>query len=149
MFNLRKVAAFLGVRPLTPFERAARLIQTGDYAKAEAELTALLCADDSADRAAIFNKRGVARVHQGRRQEALSDFEAALEVQPSLAAALVNIGNLLLEDGDIEGAMRKYEAAVRSDDGSRVAHFNLGVALKKLGRHAESVREFRRADRLG
>ncbi len=149
MFNLNKVAAFFGVRPPSPFARATRLIETGDYAKAEAELTALLSSEDASHRASIFNKRGVARVHQERHADALSDFRAALELRPGFAPALVNVGNLLLEGGQIEAAVVQYEAAVRSDDAYRVAHFNLGVAYKKLGRHADAVREFRRADRLG
>jgi len=149
VFTLSKVAAFFGVRPLTPFERAIRLIESGDYANADARLTALLTSGDAADRASIFNKRGVARVHLGRHEDALNDFRAALEIRPGYAPALVNIGNLLLEGGEVEAAMLQYEAAVQSDDAYRVAHFNLGVALKKLGRHADAVREFRRADRRG
>ena len=148
VFNLSKVAAFFGVRPLTPFERAVRLLERGDYANAETQLTALLSAENSSDRAGIFNKRGVARVHLGHHEDALNDFREALEIRPGYAPALVNIGNLLLEGGEVEAALLQYEAAVRSDDAYRVAHFNLGVALKKLGRHADAVREFRRADRL-
>lgn len=76
----------------------------------------------------------------------MQDFAMALELSPAFAPALVNVGNLLLEDGDLKGAVARYEAALRSDDGYHVAHLNLGVAYKKLGRHAEAVREFRRAD---
>ena len=148
VFNLSKVAAFFGVRAPSPFERAVRLIDVGEFVRAEAELSALLSTEDSGNRATIFNKRGVARVNQGRHAEALSDFNAALEIHPGFAPALVNIGNLLLEGGQIDAAVLQYEAALRSDDGHRAAHFNLGVAFKKLGRHAEAVREFRRADRI-
>ena len=123
-------------------------MQTGQYARAEAELSRLLETESRIrERAGIFNKRGVARIEQGRRDDALPDFAAALELQPAFAPALVNVGNLLLESGDVEGAIVNYEAALRSDDHYRVAHLNLGVAYKKLGRHAEAVREFRRADR--
>lgn len=124
------------------------MIEVGEYTRAEDELSALLVDGASADRATIFNKRGVARVHLGRRAEALSDFAAALEIRPGFAPALVNIGNILLEEGDLEGAIGQYEAALRSDDRYRIAHLNLGVALKKLGRHADAVRAFRRADRF-
>jgi len=148
VFNLRKVSAFFRPRQQSPFERALGLMQTGQYARAEAELSRLLETESrTRERAGIFNKRGVARIEQGRREDALPDFAAALELQPAFAPALVNIGNLLLESGDVEGAIVHYEAALRSDDHYRVARLNLGVAYKKLGRHAEAVREFRRADR--
>lgn len=148
MFNLRKVSAFFERRKRSPFERAVRLIETGNYAQADAVLSGLLASGAApAERASILNKRGVARIHQDRREDALGDFAAALELRPGFAPALVNVGNLLLEDGDVEAAVVQYEAALRSDQGYRIAHLNLGVAYKRLGRHADAVREFRRADR--
>ncbi|MDQ6929667.1 MAG: tetratricopeptide repeat protein [Candidatus Eremiobacteraeota bacterium] len=150
MFNLRKLTAFFAPgRPATSYERAVRLLETGAFEQAERELSALVAsAASDSERAAVINKRGIARVHQNRRDEALEDFTAALEFKPQFASALLNIGNLLLEDGELDEAIAHYESAVRSDDSYAVAHMNLSAAYKKAGRHAESVREFRRASRL-
>jgi len=149
VFNLRKLSAFLRRKPPGPYERAVRNLQTGSCEKAERAFSELLKGELSKDaRTAILNKRGISRVYQGRREEALTDFSAALGLDPTFAPSLVNLGNLLLEDGDLEEAIVHYECAVRSDDSYSVAHVNLAAAYKKAGRHADAVRQFRRANRV-
>ena len=150
VFNLRKLSAFLRRRPLSPYERGVRDLQIGAYEKAEREFSELLeGAVSKNERAAILNKRGVSRIHLGRRAEALADFCSALELDATFAPSLVNVGNLLLEDGDVDEAIAHYESALRYDDDYSVAHVNLAAAYKKAGRHADAVRQFRRANRLG
>jgi tetratricopeptide (TPR) repeat protein len=149
VFNLRKLSAFFRARAeASPYERALQLLEEGAYAPAERAFTELLAAEQQSERVTILNKRGVARVHQNRRDEALQDFNAALQIDPQFPPSLVNVGNLLLEDGRLEEAILQYEAAVRSDDSYAVAHMNLSAAYKQAGRHAEAVREFRRAGRV-
>lgn len=113
------------------------------------DFTLLLDAAHSAnERARIANKRGVAFVRLGRRAEALADFAAAIDCVPRFAPALVNIGNLLLEDGVLDEAIVHYEAAIRADESYAVAHLNLAVAYRKIGRRSDAVRELRLAHRL-
>jgi tetratricopeptide (TPR) repeat protein len=133
----------------TPKGRALAALARGHLAEAEIEFAAALTvADDPKDRAFLLNKRGVARVAMDRKEDALLDFQAALECRPGFAAAMSNVGNLLLESGDVEAAIAQYEAAIRCDDYYAVAHLNLGVAYKRAGRIAEGVREIRRANGL-
>ena len=150
MFNLRKLTAFLRpASPAAPYDRAVRLLEIGAFAEAERELNALLeaqCSDR--ERAMGLNKRGVARVQQGRRAEAFGDFSAALDSRPNFAPAIVNLGNLLLEDGQLDEAILQYERALRCDSLYAVAHMNLSAAYKRAGRHADAVREFRLASRV-
>ena len=136
-------------KPLTPYQEAVRLLDAGKAAAAEARFTELLeTAAGDAERAAIANKRGIARVNQQRRDEARADFELALSLYPDFPPSLVNLGNLLLEDGKLDEAIAQYERAVRIDDEYSVAHVNLSVAYKKAGRHGDAVREYRRAGKL-
>lgn len=136
-------------KPLTPYEEAVRLLGSGRYGEAEARLTELLEGETAApERAAVANKRGVARVQLGRRDDALADFQLALTLRPDFAPALVNIGNLLLEGGRLDEAIAQYERAVRVDDEYALAHLNLSAAYKKAGRHEEAVREYRRGGKL-
>jgi lipoprotein NlpI len=150
VFNFRKVKALFRPESLPPFERAVVALERGAYADALAGLDALLAQPDlsNADRAKIANKRGVALVRLGDRDAALDAFAAALESLPRYAPALVNIGNLCLEEGSLDDAVVHYEAAIRADDTYHVAHLNLGIAYKRMGRTAESVRELKRAGRL-
>jgi tetratricopeptide (TPR) repeat protein len=100
------------------------------------------------DRALALNKRGVALVAAGRRDEARTAFRDALIAVESYAPALVNIGNLLLEDGDADGAIDRYRAALRADPDYVSGHLNLGIALKRAGRASEGIRHLRIAQRL-
>jgi tetratricopeptide (TPR) repeat protein len=72
----------------------------------------------------------------------------ALAADPHCVPAIVNVGNLLLEDAVLDDAVAHYEAALRLDEAYAAGHFNLGIAYKRLGRRADAVREFRRADRI-
>ena len=138
------------VRDEDPFACALRALRRGDYARAETELTSLLAAQEWTpnDRVFLLNKRGVARIGLARHDGARADFEAALELNPSFAPAIANLGNLLLEAGDLDGAIAAYERAIACDPEYAVAYFNLGVAYKRYGRVAEGVRALRQAQRL-
>ncbi len=150
VFNLRKLSALWGRPVRTAFELALLALEQGHDEDAYGRLSELLAAEQlsALQRATVHNKRGVALVNMNRKSEALSDFSAALELEPALCPALVNLGNIFLEDGNIEEAILQYHAAVRADETYALAHLNLGAAYKKLGRHAEAVRELRTANRL-
>ena len=136
-------------RALTPYERALTALEAGEYGVALDECAAALAlAGDDAARADALNKRGVALVGLDRRDEALSAFCEALECSEKHAPALVNVGNLLLEDGNLEDAVDYYQAAMRADPAYPLAYRNLSVASKRLGRPGEAVRYLRVADRL-
>lgn len=99
-------------------------------------------------RAFYLNKRGIARVKLGRREDARADFESALECVGRYAPALTNIGNLLLEDGRVDDAITAYRDAIDADREYAVAYVNLGTAYKRAGRLAEAVRAMRAGLRL-
>ncbi|MGH7661250.1 MAG: tetratricopeptide repeat protein [Vulcanimicrobiaceae bacterium] len=152
MFAFRRLLAALrapGARAGDPFAQAVRRLERGDASGALGDFTALLdTATSNDERAQVVNKRGVAYVRLGRRDDALRDFTAALELAPRYAPALANIGNLLFEDGVLDEAIVYYEAAIRADDRYAVAHLNLAVAYRRAGRRSEAVRELRVAHRL-
>ncbi len=150
MFNLYKFKALFRLPVLPPFERAVADLDAGRHAEALVQFETLLAAENltPAERAKVANKRGIALVKLGRRDEALQAFQNVLDAMPRYAPSLVNVGNLCLEDGSIDDAVMHYEAAIRADDEYPVAHLNLGVALKHLGRTSESVRELKKASRL-
>jgi tetratricopeptide (TPR) repeat protein len=148
----RFLRRFASPKPSTPRELAIRALEDGRYAEAVALLDELVAAagapGDPAERAFLLNKRGVASIGLKEREKAAADFCAALEAVPRFAPALANSGNLLLEDGDVDGAIARYEEAVAADEGYAVAFHNLGVAYKRAGRFGDAVRAMRTAMRL-
>jgi tetratricopeptide (TPR) repeat protein len=130
-------------------ERALAALDAGDYEWAEAAFTQLLAADAApGERAFLFNKRGVARIGLGRREQARSDFTSALACRPRYAPTLANLGNLLLEEARLDDAIAHYEAAIEADPSYAVAYVNLAAARKRTGQYAEAVRALRQAYRI-
>jgi tetratricopeptide (TPR) repeat protein len=135
--------------PATPYERGVAALDAGRHEEALAEFeSALTAATVAAERAAAHNKRGVTLVALGERDAALADFCTALALDERYAPALVNLGNLLLEEGHARDAIDYYEAAIRADEKYAVAYRNLGIAHKRIGQRAESVHNLRTANRL-
>ncbi len=137
-------------REPSPRERALRSLDGGKPAEAEVQLDALLESHGPAgqERAFLLNKRGVARVRQGRSEAAGEDFRAALEFDPAHAPALVNLGNLALESNHIEEALRRYEEAMAADARCSQAYAGASAAYKRLGRYDDAVRSWRTARSL-
>lgn len=71
-------------------------------------------------------------------------YRQALEQQPSLAAALTNLGNLLYRRGDVAGARALYEQAVEHEPDQAEARYNLGNLLEDLGETELAIAELRR-----
>jgi superkiller protein 3 len=68
----------------------------------------------------------------------------------SLQAATfaTNSGKKLLANGDLDGAISQFRAAINSAPSYGVAHYELGLALAQKGQKDESDREFQRASEL-
>lgn len=81
--------------------------------------------------------------------EARHAYEAALELDPRLAAAWTNLGGLLAELGEIEEAQEHFEEALRHDPDQLQAHLNLAeLAMRQRGPEAAAAayREVLRRD---
>ncbi len=132
------------------FACALSKLDRGEFSDAEAALSELLAGEPvtTRERAFLLNKRGVARIGLARLEAARADFMAALEASPAYPPALTNLGNLLLEDGQIDAAIARYESAIAADRDYATAYLNLGVAYKRAGRIGEAVRAMRRAHTL-
>ena len=72
----------------------------------------------------------------------------AIELEPMHADALVNLGRLLHERGDVADAAERYRRALAVRPGHATAAYNLGVALEDLGRSEEAIDAYRAALRV-
>lgn len=78
-------------------------------------------------------------------RDAKDAYTRALELDPGLADAWVNLGRLLHEEGDAANAARHYRKAIELDAGHVLALFNLGVALEDLRMPEEAALAYRTA----
>lgn len=82
---------------------------------------------------------------EGRFQDALARYEAAIHLAPNLARAHLNRGNALLALGDADGAAGAYATALVQDPVYAAAHYNMGNALVRSNRRAAALAAYRRA----
>jgi tetratricopeptide (TPR) repeat protein len=78
-------------------------------------------------------------------EQAAEAFRRAVELDAGLADAHINLGVLLHEWSDLEGAEMCYRLAMRTDPASATAAYNLGVVLEDLGNPEEATEVYRRA----
>lgn len=88
---------------------------------------------------------GSLRKHQGQFLEAISLFEALLDIDDTQAVAYYNLGVAQRARGYLEPAIEAYQQAIKLDPAYAEAHQNLGVVWFKLGKLKESKAAFQRA----
>jgi len=78
-------------------------------------------------------------------EEARRAYHQALELDPALADAHINLGRLYHEAKEPARAEAHYRAAIEHGPEDPIAHFNLGVLLEDLKRSDEAIRAYRQA----
>lgn len=82
-------------------------------------------------------------------EEAKAAYRTAASLDPKDVFTRIDLGTLLLNDNDVNGAMAEFQAAVRIDPKNEKAHLRLGTALEKLGQMDKAIEEYRTAVSLG
>ncbi|MGD9538131.1 MAG: tetratricopeptide repeat protein [Alphaproteobacteria bacterium] len=96
-------------------------------------------APGKAESAAAALARGNALQAQGRLDEALASFDAAIALAPALTGAYFNRGNLLDRLKRYDEAIASYEQAIARDPAFAAAYNHLGNTLRKRGRYQEAL----------
>jgi Flp pilus assembly protein TadD len=94
------------------------------------------------------NNLGLALKEQGRLEEAIGHFSAALQIRPDHAHAHNNLGVALRERGRPGEAVGHFSQALRIQPNHADAHNNLGLALQEQGRLEEAISHFSEALRI-
>lgn len=76
---------------------------------------------------------------------AAAAYRRALEIDPRMGDAYVNLGRLIHQGGDPRGAARLYRRALACNADDAVAHYNLALALEDQDRRQEAVEHYQRA----
>ncbi len=86
--------------------------------------------------------RGNDLLEQGLPDVALSQFEAALEENPTYVPAHIGVGSVYRVKGDYETAKSSYNRATSLDPQSFDAHYYLGLVHQLLGEIQDAVRVY-------
>ena len=116
------------------FTYADHYLWDGRYAMARAELQAIIDLNPPEIIAAeVCNYLGYIYYLESRYDEALPSFRKALELNPSLAVAWFNLGNLHFHRKDMEQAKTCYKEALKADSHMAQASCQLGLTYLEQG----------------
>jgi serine/threonine protein kinase/Flp pilus assembly protein TadD len=143
--QLKQLASELAVQclPATPLDnRATDLRILGEYAAAEKLLRAAL-EHHPRDFWLNFDLGGVLSLQRpSRADETYYYYQAALAVRGPDPLVYNNLGLVLYEKGDLNGAARHYRAANELDAKLAAVHNNLGLVLHRQGDLKGAIAEY-------
>src|SRR5215468_4330920 len=135
----RRCEQILKAEPRNP--DATRLLgqiklQRGDHQKALRllEIAASVTPPASPAMADVLLSLGKAQLYAGRHDEAIKNYDKAVELAPKLFTTWYNRGNALVDVGRHEEAIASYRRALALDPKHIEANYNLGHALIKINR---------------
>ncbi|MBO3458319.1 tetratricopeptide repeat protein [Aetokthonos hydrillicola Thurmond2011] len=95
--------------------------------------------------AASLYQQGVMRYYRKDLQTAENAFRQALERDPNVGTARNYLGNILLLQNRLDGAIQEYTEAIRINPNLCEAYYNLGLTLHKQGQTAAAITSYRQA----
>ncbi len=87
----------------------------------------------------------VQMTEQGNMDQVMQHYEAALKINPKLAEAYNNIGNILVKKRKTDPAIEQFQLALKYNPHLTQAHINLGNALMEKGFIDSAIEHFNRA----
>lgn len=115
----------------------------GDFATAEKYWTELI--EQFPDNAAAWSNRGNSRVSQNKLQQALADFNKAIELAPNITDPYLNRGTALEGLGRWEEAIADYNYILELTPNDAMAYNNRGTAEAGLGKWQEAIADYKKA----
>lgn len=89
--------------------------------------------------------KGSTLYQQGKLQEAIQEFEGALEVNPRMVTAHINLIALYGQLDQFDKAEQHFKAAVELDPGWVEVYYNWGMFLVRHGKQAQAAEMFQKA----
>lgn len=91
----------------------------------------------------VANNRGMFYQSQGRLEDALAEFERALQIDGGFTAAQANRGNALMEAGRIDEAIEAFDEALQISENQAVVWGLRGTALLRQGELEAAIADYR------
>ena len=88
---------------------------------------------------------GIALNDRGKTDEAIAQYQQAIELRPRYAEAHYNLARLLAQKGQLDDAVTHYEKALEINPADAEAQNNLGVTLFGSGRVDEAIAHYQEA----
>lgn len=122
------------------YERAVKSVN--------AALEAAQRTDSTRLEAGCHNALGIFYTTLGRYEEAIAEYQRAIELDRQSPYPYNGLGNVYYALGRHEEAITAYQRAIELDPKLASPHYGLGNAYDALGHHDDAIAEFRRAIEL-
>ncbi len=74
--------------------------------------------------------------------DVIAVYEHALELDPQSTGALVNLGTIFFNQGQLHKSEEYYQRAIQADPGYALAHFNLGNLYDERGNREQALKHY-------
>ncbi|NYF49962.1 tetratricopeptide repeat protein [Tunturiibacter gelidoferens] len=143
-------AAELALEQVNPYVLALYWEDHREFDKSikVAQATAEDASQDLPHRGACFVVWGIALDGEEKHEEAIAEYQKAIELDPKDAHAYYDWGIALDGEGKHEEASAKYRKAIELDPKDAYAYSNWGSALDGEGKYDEAIAKYRKAVEL-
>ncbi len=124
-------------------KKAVVAAKKGDFTRSEQYWTELIA--EFPDNAAVWSNRGNVRVAQHRLDEAIADFDRAIQLAPEQPDPYLNRGVALEGQGKYEDALIDYNRAIAINPQDAMAYNNRGNARAGQQRWLEALTDYQKA----
>lgn len=94
------------------------------------------------DNVIALNNLGNDLLQKGQADEAITNYEKAIQIDPSYTEALLDLGNAFLQKGEMDRAMGQYQKTLGINPRHAEAHSNLGFVLHQEKRLDEAIAQY-------
>jgi len=109
------------------------------------------CYDESLklkEYAEVYNNRGVAYAKLNKYEQAIKDYDRAIELNPALAEVYNNRGITYAELNKYDQAIEDYDKAIELNPNYADAYNNRGITYTKLNKYEQAIEDYNRAIEL-
>ena len=99
---------------------------------------------DNSTQAKEHFQKGVEYSRSEKVDLAILEYRKALECDPNLSLAHVNIGMSYIQKKDFDTAVQELKNAIQKEPRLKIAHFNLWWAYRQQGKHDEGIAELKK-----
>ncbi|UCB52278.1 MAG: tetratricopeptide repeat protein [Candidatus Zixiibacteriota bacterium] len=104
-------------------------------------ISAFLSCESKEKQAEKHFRQGFSYQNQGDLDQALEEYEKAVQLNPGLTKAYTNAGAIHLQRENYDRAIQKFQKVIERSQWDTKAHYNLGYAYLKKGEVEKAQKE--------